>query len=350
MRKLIAFVFITTFLLSFSFKNVSAAESFQPEKFPYMEMQVQVMPEFDYPENWPKDKTALLVGYFGTFVNKSDSDYSGEIVFPLPTDEPDFEVYLAAEFPEENKPEVQVEYQIDKEQKAIIWKPTKPIKKGASYKYVIEYYANPIQVKDTKSFTYSFNPPADMKQLDIVFYAPINSKDFTMEPKATNESKSEYGEEIHHYQYLNAKKGSSVSFKSSYVKKDNNSSMSVISTQNPPKDENHQGVSGGTATDQVLKNSNSSNSNTNRPIIDTAGAIIIGISLIIMGGFIFLGFKGRGTSPRVQKKQVQQSSMKEKTKTKKVDSKTEEIKTLRNMLMSGEIDQKTYDEKIKKLG
>lgn len=345
-KKLMAFVLFVTLIGSFSFKNVSAAETFQAEKFPYKEMQVQVMPEFDYPEKWPENKPALLVGYFGTFVNKSGSEYSDEITFPLPVDDPDFELYLAAEFPEENKPEVQVDYRIDKEQKAIIWKPTKPIEKDATYKYVIEYYSNPIEIKDNKTFGYSFNPPADIEQLDIVFYAPINSKDFTMEPIATKESKSEYGEEIHHYQYLNAKKGKELSYKASYVKKDHTSSMSVISTQKPPQDENHQGVSGSTATDQVLNNGGGSTVKSNRPLIDTTGAVIIGISMIMMGVFIFLGFKGNGAN-RKPKTSVSQTSVKG---SKKVDTKSSEKKELRKMLMSGVIDQQTYDEKIKKLG
>lgn len=349
LKKLMAFVFIVTLIGSFSLKDVSAAESFQAEKFPYQEMQVQVMPEFDYPKEWPKEKPALLVGYFGTFVNKSGSEYSGEITFPLPVDDPDFEMYLAAEFPEADKPEVQVEYKIDKEQKMIIWSPTKPIAKDATYSYVIEYYANPIDVKDTKSFSYSFNPPADMEQLNIVFYAPMNSKDFTMDPKATNESKSEYGEEIHHYQYLNAKKGSEVSYKASYKKKDNASSMSVISTMDPPEDENHQGTSEKTATEQVIKNGGGSSKVSNRPIIDTTGAVIIGISIIIMGVFVFLGFKGKKTAP-APKAPNSKITTKGSKITKKVDTKSDEKKLLRNMLMTGEIDQKTYDEKIKRLG
>jgi hypothetical protein len=349
LKKLMAFVFIATLIGSFSLKDASAAESFQAEKFPYQEMQVQVMPEFDYPKDWPKEKPSLLVGYFGTFVNKSGSDYNGEITFPLPIDDPDFEIYLAAEFPEADKPEVQVEYTIDKEEKMIIWKPTKPIEKDATYNYVIEYYANPIEVNDTKSFSYSFNPPADMEQLNIVFYAPINSKDFTMEPKATNESKSEYGEEIHHYQYLNAKKGSEVSYKTSYVKKDNISSMSVISTMDPPEDENHQATSGTTATEQVLNNGGGASKVSNRPLIDTTGAVIIGISIIIMGVFIFLGFKGK-KSASAPKAPISNVKTKDSKNTKKVDTKSDEKKLLRNKLMTGEIDQQTYDEKIKKLG
>lgn len=350
LKKLMFFLMIVTFISSYSLKNVNAAETFQAEKFPYKEMQVQVMPEFDYPKEWPEDQPALLVGYFGTFVNKSGSDYNGEITFPLPTDAQNFQVYLAAEFPEENKPEVQVEYKINNDQKAIVWKPTKPIKKDASYSYVIEYYSNPIEVKDKKAFNYSFNPPADMEQLDIVFYAPINAKEYSMEPKSSDESKSEYGEEIHHYQYLNAKRGSEVSYKASYVKKDNASSMSVINKQNPPQDENHQGVSGSTATEQVLNNNGgTTNNKSSRPIIDTTGAVIIGISMIIMGIFIFLGFRGKGKSP-TPKRKVQQPTTKGTPKTKNVDSKSEEKKSLRKMLMAGEIDQQTYDEKIKKLG
>jgi hypothetical protein len=349
-KRLMASVLIMTLIGSLQFENESAAtETFPADKFPYKEMQVQVMPEFHYPEKWPTDKPALLVGYFGTFVNKSGSEYMGEISFPLPVDEPDFEMYLAAEFPEENKPEVQVEYKIDKEIKAIVWKPTKPIEKDATYKYVIEYYANPIIVKDKKSFNYTFTPPTDLEQLDIVFYPPINSKDFTMEPKATNESKSEYGEEIHHFQYTNAKEGTKLSYNASYIKKENTFSMSVMSKQKPPEDENHQGLSGKTATEQVLNGSGGSSKDSNRPLIDTTGAFIIGISMIIMGVFIFFGFKGKGNKQKARIP-VSQEAIRASKNTKKIDAKSNEKKELRKLLMAGEIDQQTYDEKIKKLG
>jgi hypothetical protein len=349
LRKFTAFLLMVSLVGSF-FTNVSAEESFQAEKFPYKEMQVQVMPEFDYPDNWPKEKPALLVGYFGTFINKSGSEYNGEISFPLPVDETEFEMYLAAEFPEENKPEVQVEYTIDKEQKAIVWKPTKPIENGDTYKYVIEYYANPIKVSDNKSFNYSFNPPADIEQLDIVFYAPVNAKDFKLDQKATNQTKSEYGEEIHHFQYLEAKKGKNLTYNASYVKADNTSSMSVISTMDPPQDDNHKGVTGTTATEQVLNSGGSTTKNANRPIIDTTGAVIIGVSMIIMGVFVFLGFKGKGVQP-TPKKPVTKTQTKEITNNnKKGNSKENEKKELRKMLTAGEIDQQTYNEKIKKLG
>ncbi|MHC0035956.1 hypothetical protein [Pseudoneobacillus sp. C159] len=346
LKKMMAFLLMAVLVTNISLPNINAAENFPAEKFPYQEMQVQVMPEFDYPENWPKDKPALLIGYFGTFVNKSGAKYDGEISFPLPVDEPDFEVYLAAEFPKENQPEVQVDYRIDKEQKMIYWKPTKPIEKDAIYKYVIEYYSNPIDVQDQKSFRYSFNSPADMEQLDIVVYAPINAKDFKMEPKATSETNSEYGEEIHYYQLKNIKKGADLAYKATYIKKDHTSSMSVIKTQQPPIDENHQGV---TATEQVLKNSSGSKNTNNRPIIDTTGAIIIGISLIIMGVFIFFGFKGKGTAPTPKGRNTQPIVRTSKINNKQ-DPKLEDKKQLRKMLLSGEIDQQTYDEKIKKLG
>jgi hypothetical protein len=346
LKKSLAFLLMVVMLANISWQNVKAAENFPAEKFPYKEMQVQVMPEFDYPENWPKDKPALLVGYFGTFVNESGEKFDGEISFPLPVDEPDFEVYLAAEFPKENQPEVQVDYRIDKEQKMIIWKPTKPIEKDATYKYVIEYYSNPIDVKNEKTFTYSFTPTADTEQLDIVVYAPINATDFKMEPKATNESKSEYGEEIHYYQQKNVKKGVDLVYNASYIKKDHTSSMSVIKTQQPPQDENHQGL---TATEQVLNNSGNSQNTSNRPIIDTTGAVIIGISLVIMGALIFLGFRGKGSTGSAHKGRNIQATMRTSKNNKKIDSNLEEKKQLRRMLLAGEIDQRTYDERMKKL-
>ncbi len=340
MKKWVILVFVILFGTNFGIWEANAEGGFKAEKFEYKEMQIQIMPEFDYPENWPKDEPSLLVGYYGTVINKSGTDFNGTIELPLPMKDKDFSVYLVAEFPDANKPEVQRPYKLDRNKGVLTWDPGTAIKKDEEYRFVVEYYVNPFSMKGAdKSFSFQYTPQAETEKLDVIIYNPLNAKDFNIEPKTQNISKSEYGQELYHYQYTNAEKGKPLKYTASYKKEGNESSLSIISKMNPPSDENH----GETATKQVAKN------NGERPLINTSGAIIIGVSIIIAGIFIFLGLTfGRKSAPRksVQKKSVKNHGSREK---KAAGNAASEKKKLRIQLLNGKIDQKTYEEKIKKL-
>ena len=186
-NKLLALFVIGSFLSSLVIPRASAETVFQAEKFPFKEMQIQVMPEFDYPEDWSRDTPSLLVGQYGTITNKSGQDYDGKIEIPVPAKDKGFQAYLVAEFPEENKPEVQRPFDVDKEKGIITWKPAKSIKNNETYKYVIEYYTQTIDVKDNKSFTYELTNNAEIDQLDVIFYAPMNAKEIKLEPAGTKQ-------------------------------------------------------------------------------------------------------------------------------------------------------------------
>ncbi|MGG3560988.1 hypothetical protein ABES03_05150 [Neobacillus rhizosphaerae] len=345
-KKLLAFFVIVLFVSSYMIPKASAEMAFQAEKFPFKEMQIQVMPEFDYPEGWSRDIPSLLVGQYGTITNNSGQDYDGKIEIPVPAMEKGFEAYLVAEFPEENKPEVQRPYDVDKEKGIISWKPAKAIKNNETYKFVIEYYTKSVVVKDKKSFTYELIHNADIELLDVIFYAPMNAKEIQLEPKADNNSKSEYGEELYYYQYKNVKAGNSLKYSFSYKKDGTESTMEAINKAEPPKDENHSGV---TATDQVK---NGGTNTTTRPIIGVGGASIIGIALIIAGLFVFLGLKGNTQSSKAAAKGSKHTKQQpKKTSVKKEDKSTnaEEKKELRKKLLTGKIDQEMYEEEMKKL-
>lgn len=342
-KKLLALFVIASFLSSLYFQRVSAEVPFQAEKFPYQDMQIQVMPEFDYPTNWPKDTPSLLVGEYGTIMNKTGQDYDGNIEVPVPVNDKDFQANLVAEFPDPSKPEVQRPYTIDKQKGVVTFKPQKTIKNNETYKYVIEYYVNSISVKDKKSFTYQFTNPADINQLNVIFYSPMNAKDVQLEPKAQNKTKSDYGEDLYYYQYQNVKKGQNLSYTFSYKKDGTDSTMAAINKLQPPNDSTHAGVKSGNTA------SNSSSNNSNSPIIGMGGAIIIGIAIIIAGVFVFLGLKGRKANSskggKGNKKQPKKGTAKKESK----KANEEEKKELRKKLLTGKIDQETYEEEMKKL-
>lgn len=352
-KKILALLVIVSFLTSWIIPNASAETGFQADKFPFETLQIQVMPEFDYPEGWEsRDVPSLLVGIYGTITNKSGQEYDGKIEFPVPANENGFEAALVAEFPEENKPEVQRPFDVDKEKGVITWKPKSPIKNNETYQFVVEYYAKTIDVKDQKSFTYEITNPAETETMDVVFYAPMNAKEIKLEPKAMETSKNEYGEELFFYQYKNVKAGEQLKYSFSYKKDGTESTMEAINKAQVPNDKNHEGVSG-SATDQILGNSGNKDGGK-QPIIGIGGASIIGIAIIIAGAFVYLGLKANSQSTAKASKQnkqqhkqqhKQQSSPQKSNKAVSIEAKKE----LRKKLLTGKIDQETYDEEMKKL-
>jgi hypothetical protein len=344
-NKLLALFVIASFLASFITPKASAETVFQADKFPFKEMQVQVMPEFDYPEDWSKDIPSLLIGQYGTITNKSGQDYDGKIEIPVPAKEKGFKAFLVAEFPEENKPEVQRPYDVDQEKGIITWKPAKAIKNNETYQFVIEYYTQSIVVNDKKSFTYELLNNAKIDLLDVVFYAPMNAKEIVLEPKTENNEKSEYGEELYYYQYKDVKVGDGLKYSFSYVKDGTESTLEAINKKQVPNDKDHEGVS---ATDQVKKGGSG---NSNSPIIGVGGALIIGISLIIAGLFVYLGLKGNSQrTTKVTQQNKQQAKKQPQTAKKQNNSANiDEKKELRKKLLTGKIGQEMYDEEMKKL-
>lgn len=344
LKRLMTVAIISLFFANLAVPVAKAAGTFPVDQFPYTEMQVQVMPEFDYPENWPKDQPSLLVGYYGTFENKTGSDYSGDIEFPVPLKDKNFEVYLVAEFPAEDEPEVQRPFEIDKEKNVLTWKPTKPIKKGEKYSFVVEYYTNPYK-SGSKEFAFDYTNPSEIKKLDIIMYVPLNAKNFKIDPKPTVTEDSEFGEKVHVYQYSDVKKGNNIKISVAYDKKDNESTLSLLSKKNPPKDENHSGV---TATEQVT-NGDNKNAAKDRPIIGMGGASVIGVSIIVAGIFVFLGFKANAGSSKQPSPKNKKAQHNVAPKTGKKDS-TDHKKKLRTLLMNGQINEETYEKEMKKLG
>ncbi|WP_210365895.1 hypothetical protein [Bacillus sp. REN3] len=339
-RLLILFLAIT-FPGFFVLNNAHAEGGFDSGKFPYKEMQIQLMPEFDYPENWPKDEPSMLVGYYGTILNQTGKDFNGKIEFPLPVDRKNFSIYLIAEFPEDNKPEIQRPFEIDKEKGVVFWEPGKPIKNGGTYDFVIEYYENSFEVDGAKkSFKFDFTPPAEIEKLDVIVYKPLDSEGFTIDPNPSTTTKSEYGQELGHYQYTDVKTGKALSYSAVYTKEGNESSLSIISKMNPPNDENHDG----TASDQTTNGTDEG-----RPLIDAAGASIIGISIIIAGAFVFWGIRGKRHQGAIKPAKKSTRKPSKKTIPSKIADIADEKKKLRSMLLNGKIDQKTYEEKMKKL-
>lgn len=342
--KWLALFVIASFLSSLTISKASAEVPFQAEKFPFSSMQVQIMPEFDYPKDWPsRNNPSLLVGLYGTITNKSGQDYDGKIEIPVPAGDKGFETNLVAEFPDPKKPEVQRPFEIDKQKGIVSWQPGKAIKNNGTYSFVIEYYTQTINVADKKSFTYQFKNNANIGTLDVIYYAPMNAKNIQIEPQAQANDKSDYGEPLYYWQYQKVKADSNLKFNFSYKKDSTESTLETINKQQPPNDSTHAG----------LNNSSSANTNktsASQPIIGIGGASVIGIAIIIAGFFVYFGLRGKARQQVKQTKQTKQHP-KNHAAPKNINKQghTEAKKELRKKLLTGKIDQETYEEEMKKL-
>ena len=67
----------------------------------------------------------------------------------------------------------------------------------------------------------------------------MDAKEIKLEPKAPNNTKSEYGEELYYYQYKDVKVGENYKYSFSYQKDGIESTLDAINEKQPPNDENH---------------------------------------------------------------------------------------------------------------
>lgn len=290
-KKVFQLLFILI-VMNTSYVAVITAEKFifNSEEFPYIELQVQVMPEFDLPVDWPLDEPGILVGYYGTIVNNSGADFEGEIEIFLPVNEKAFEVDYVADYPFKNDPEVQRGFTINKERGSISFTPSYSIPKGELYHFVIEYFSNPIvQENGTKKFTYTFNAMANIDETKIIFYAPLNAKDFTVDHETSFRQETSYGMELFLYEYKNLGINEQLSFDVSYIKPDHVTTLELMVINGVPDDDVH----GKTPSNTEVQNphvSQEQNEMEKTPSMNYTGVTIISISALISGLFIIAGF------------------------------------------------------------
>lgn len=327
---LMTLIFLFAAVNYWSLETTFAEEApYQPEMFPYQSLLIQLSPEHDYPEEWPENQPSLLVAYYGTMVNKTGQQYNGEIELKAPVNDNNFQIHLLAEFPVSDQPEVERPYRIDKENGVIAWKPVDPIGPDEEYRFVIEYFYNPIQVKETKSFSFQYQVEGGAEVADIIISSPVGAEDISVNQQPTNSMISDFGEEIYHYQYKPLEAGKTLAYEVAYVKADHESTLSKL--EKMPNDVNHTG----------LAQTEPASAASSAPFLNTAGAAIIGVSFIIMGVIIAYGLRGRSIALNASNISAAVS--------RKKDSDGQEIKQLRRLYLAGEIDEKTYNEQSMRL-
>ncbi|MCE7792819.1 hypothetical protein K8O68_10370 [Salipaludibacillus sp. CUR1] len=289
----------------------------------YKELVVQVMPQYAEPEGWEQGEPAVLVGQHGVLTNESDEEFEGEIRIAVPVNEPSFELSLVGYFNEDNTV-TDVDASLDEETGELVWSPGENLQEGDTYRYVIEYFFAPIAEGEHKQFSYSYELGLPAETFNLLFVEPYGAENFTLSEEPDRETEM-LGGPVHAFDSEPAEPGTSFDLEVSYDKEDTMTTLEALESQTPPDDDVHAQFRDDAAPEAAGTGSS--------PLIDTESAVMISLSIIIAGIFVFFGLRSRGkTAPPPAHTKTRSKSKPEETDT----------KALRQKLIRGEIDEETY--------
>lgn len=311
--KVIFFIFITfLFAAQISFSDATNTITIK-------DLSIQIMPEHDFPGQWPKDTPALLVGYYGTFVNDTTNDFSEDVVMEIPLDHPNFKINMICET---ERGMVCLPYRLNRDNNTVTWKLSGTLKPGEEMPFMLEYYSSPFVPGETKSFKLSPVFNSDLNKVTVDISQPARSSDFLVLPapqKSTNQDGTN-----HSYLYFNdLKAGNPIGISISYIKPDNN--PSIIGNSNINTNNFQSSSVNGSKSDYTL-------------II----AVIISVSVAFLGLMIYLSSKKRVAVPLRYNKQKQSSGKSRNTA-------QSERNKIRKLLIDGKISEKTYNKLLKEI-
>ena len=266
-------------------------------------LEVQVMPEFVRPADWPKDKPCLLTGIYGTIVNEGSKPYSGSITLQIPK-AAGTAVHLVGEFKDGQGPESKVKYELNAEQGSIVWKPNQPIEAGKPYFFVVEYYSNPFAMKEKeRTFDFPFQSKYDIDDVQFYFYKPIESVGFQLSKPQQQKFTNEFGQEVYLIQGGAFKSGSEHRISVQYMK---DGFETVLEKHSKTAAQNQ-------ATPASATEANVENKAVSTESDASKDAWIIGGSIVIFGILVFAGLRSyrapirqgvEKTNPRQQREQI----------------------------------------------
>jgi hypothetical protein len=319
---------VTILLLQLTILPPNEALS-ENEDLALTELNIKVMPEFINPDDWDYNIPSLLIGYHGTFTNTSDSPYTGEIKVSVPTHLQDFRAGYVAQFLETDDIEpTEEDYTVNAEEGYISWVPKNPIGPNEEYYFVLEYFSASIDGVTDRSFTFEIIPDTNIANMNIAVYAPYNAENFTIDKEADLNSVT-FGLEFYMYEYSDVSKGDVYDLTVTYTKDNIVTTIEALNDFSAPNDEAHAGF-------------NQQGVQQNDGFLSTENIILISLTLIVIGAFVFIVLRKKKDTP----KNVKET----RNAPKKIINKDEEIKKLRKMLADGQIDEKTYKEKRAKIG
>jgi len=296
------------------------AEQLEDPELIYKELVVQVMPQYVEPDEWEEGNPAVLIGQHGIFTYQGEASFEGEFRVLVPHKEPDFKLSLVGNFDEEGIVH-EVDAELDEETGHLVWEPDTKLEQGDEYRFVIEYYYDPYEEAESYQFYYNYELELPAETMSLLILEPFGAEDFTIS-EAADRTTEMFGVLAHAFDEENAEVGTTYDLNISYEKEDSLTTLEAMETQTPPDDDVHAQFK----DDASLDVSSGTGGST---FIDTEGAVMISLSIIIAGLFVFFGLKSRG------------SMVKEKRP--KNDENVEvDTKDLRQMLIRGEIDEETY--------
>lgn len=318
-------------LLAFQTWNVAAQVDRTEAELPYKELVIQLMPEYVNPSGWTEEGPVLLYGQHGFFLNEGEEIFVGDITVDAPVNEPSLFIALVGRFDEQGQVQ-ELDYTIDEDAGTIQWTPEGGIAPGEEYRYVIEYYYAPFTGESLREFSFDFTLDRQTENMTVLFFEPYGAEDITLskDPERVTDM---FGVPVHAFEFEDLSAGEIFALDISYVKDNEISTLEALESQRPPNDETHAGIGGNPGVP----------GGGNNPIISTENAVMISISLIISGLLVFFGLRTYRQQPAVQ-----QEKGKFQKQAAKVDIQAEK-KILRQQFMNGEIDEKTYRNRMMRL-
>lgn len=309
-KKILFILIVSLFFAQYLYSDEGNALSIR-------DLTIQIMPEYDLPDQWPPNTPALLVGYYGTFVNNTSGEFTGEIELDLPLDHPEFKINMICET---EQGMACLPYRINYDGNTVVWKLSRTLKPGDEMPFMLEYYSSPFTSGDVRQFELSPVFRSDVINITVDISQPARSSNFSITP---NPQRTQTRDGFNHsYLYYNdLKAGGAIDIAVSYLKADNNPS---VSKESP------------------LSMSDFQTSKESGGIDDTAVlvAVIISFSIIFFGIMIFLSFRSKGKPTYRTGRQVRS-----RIKSKNVSDM--ERKRIRKLLIDGKISEKTYKELLK---
>ncbi|WP_070120495.1 hypothetical protein [Bacillus marinisedimentorum] len=314
---------IVTFLLATSQPFTVTAEKQDAGGILQMEeLSVQVMPEYAYhPKDKKRSEPAVLIGYHGTLMNTSDQAQKGKVQLPLPIGEKNFKIGFVADYSSDLQEMTEIEYSLDKKNGVLSWTTTEKIQPGDLYKFVVEFYINPLTVQgDKKELAYSFESFADIGLLNIIFLEPLKSGEMKLDPAPEIHQENPYGMNMFIYQYQGIEPKEKKSFNLSYTRSTTKTTMELM-----------EDMAGDSAKVTTVK------PNETMPTGWVFGAV--GATTVVSGGVLVLLLKKR------KRPSHRKGSPKGKS-----NELAEKRRQLRAMLAEEKISHQEYEELLKRLG
>lgn len=312
---------------SFQFPIITTAEE-TTKDISLTELVIQVMPEYTTPDNWSEEGPAVLYGQHGLFVNETDEAYDGKLSVRIPLDDPTLNLALVGQVIEEGT--LDVEYTINEDTQTVEWTPNEPLEPGEEYRYAVEYYFAPFGTGKSKAFTFKETIDKDVPNMSVLFFEPVEAENVKLSEEP-NDVLDMYGTPVHEYNVADVKAGDTFELDISYEKDSEITTLEALE-QHAPDDDIHQGLA---ATDD---------NDGAGTFISNESAIMISISIIIAGLFVYLGLRNRQKAPTKRTNTNKSQHIDKSSK-----STEKEKKKLRKQLIDGQIDEGTYKKRISEI-